>query len=132
MSTIKKVWYRGRQLGELTVYELGDWRNASRPAADRDLRLMNATSAADFLRSVLEREPLQADPGEPDLPWVMVVLREACTASVGTRDQRMEEHTLLLYVERHGMDQILGIWGADLGVLKGEIEKMLAIEDAPS
>lgn len=132
MSTIKRVMYRGRQLGELTVHDLGDWKNTSRPATEKDLRLINATVAADFLHSVLAREPLQSAPEEPELPWVMVVLREACTASGGRRDQKMEEQALLLYVERHGMDQILGIWGADVGRLQTEIEKMLAVEDAPS
>ncbi len=114
------------------MYGPGDWKNQSRQATERDLRLINATAAADCLQSVLRREPLQSTPEEPELPWVMVALREVCTTSCGFRDQKMEEHTLLLYVQRHGMDQILEIWGADVGRLQGEIERMLAIEDQPS
>jgi hypothetical protein len=132
MSTTKKVEYRGRQLGELSVYDLGDWKNEARAATEKDLRLINATSAADCLFSVLKREPVRAAPEEPDLPWVMVALREVCTASAGFRDQKMEEHALLLYVQRHGMNQILEIWGADIGRLQGELERMLALENAPS
>ncbi len=132
MPTTKKVEYRGRLIGHVRVFVLEDWQNKERPAKEKDLQLINATAAADSLYEVLSRDPRRVADEEPDLPWVMVVLREVCTASAGRRDQMLEEHALLLYVQRFGMDQILGIWGADIGVLKGEIERMLALDNGPS
>lgn len=129
MPETKKVLYRGRELGEVTVFHLGDWRNKERPATEKDLRLINATSAADALKRVLEAEPRQYDEAEKDQPWVTVALREVCTASSGERDLRLEEMALLLYVERHGMDQILSIWGADIGKLAAKIAQASGVDD---
>lgn len=131
MPTTKKVKYRGRKLAKLMVHDLGDWRNETRPATEKDLRLINATRAADCLHEILKREPLKVTPEEPDVPWVMVALREVCSAVGGFRDQKLEEEALLLYVSRHGMDQILEIWGADVVRLKEDMERVLGIENTP-
>ena len=42
----------------------------------------------------------------------------------------MEEDVLLAYVSRHGMDQILGIWGADIGELAAHLKAVSSVEDA--
>jgi hypothetical protein len=131
MPEMKKVLYRGRELGEVAVYHVEDWRNTTRPAGEKDLRLINATSAADSLQRILTVEPKQCDELEPDQPWLTVALREVCTASSGERDMKLEEMALLLYVERHGMNQILSIWGADIGKLAEELEKLRDEEDNP-
>jgi hypothetical protein len=132
MSTTKKVEYRGRTLGEVTVYAIEDWRNESRPATERDLRLINATAMADTLFQVLKRDPRKVADEEPNQPWLLVALREVCTAGLGWRDQKMEEQALLLYVQRHGMNQILEIWGADVEKIGEELERMLAVDNVPS
>ncbi len=132
MPTVRKVEYRGRILGELTVYAVEDWRNEQRPATERDLRLINATAMADTLHGVLTRDPRKVAEEEPNQPWLLVALREVCTAGLGRRDQKMEEQALLLYVQRHGMNQILGIWGADVGKIGEELERMLAVDNVPS
>jgi hypothetical protein len=129
MPTEKKVEYRGRHLGDLRVFSVEDWQNKDRPATEKDLRLMNATSAADLVFAVLRREPLKVSEEEPDKPWVVVVLREVCAAAAGMRDGRMEEQVLMLYVSRNGMNQILEIWGADVGRLQEEIGRMSGVDD---
>ncbi len=132
MSETRKVLYRGRELGELVVYHMEDWRNTTRPANERDLRLINATSAADAVKRILDAEPKQYDETEPEQPWVMVVIREVCMASCGERDMRLEEQALMLYVERHGMNQILSIWGADVGKLTEQLAQASGLEDVPN
>jgi hypothetical protein len=129
MSTTKSVMYRGRTIGDLVLYAMEDWRNTDRPATARDLRLINATSAADLVHAILAREPKQRDPAEPETPWVVVVVREVCAVAAGQKDGQMEEQVLLLYVQRHGMDQILEIWGADIVRLKEEIGRMSGLDD---
>ena len=131
MPETKKVGYAGKDLGEITVYGVGDWTNKDRPATEKDLRLINATAAADFVFEALKREPLKVCEEEPDQPWVTVLLRVACTASLGMRDERMEEQTLMLYVNRHGMNQILEIWGTDVGRLAEELAKLSGVDDIP-
>jgi len=129
MPEMRKVVYRGRELGEVRVFFLEDWQNTTRPATDRDLLLINATSAADAVREVLEREPKRYDEAEPDRPWVTVVVREVCAAVHGFRDGRLEEQALSLYVSRHGMDQILAIWGADVEQLARRLAEMSGLDD---
>ncbi len=129
MPTTKKIEYRGRILGDLTIYGPEDWRNEKRPATERDLRLINATSAADTVHRILKREPLKVSEEEPDKPWLIVVLREVAFAAVGSHDGKVQEQVLQLYVSRHGMDQILEIWGADVVRLKEEIGRMSGAED---
>lgn len=129
MSEMRNVVYAGRTLGELRVYAIEDWRNKDRPATQRDLRLINATSAANLVHEILGREPKKSDPAEPDMPWVLVVVREVCAVAAGRKDGQMEEQVVMLYVQRHGMDQILGIWGADVGRLKEEIGRMSGLDD---
>lgn len=129
MPTTKSVMYRGRTIGDLAVYAMEDWTNTSRPATARDLRLINATSAADLVHAVLAREPKQRDPAEPEMPWIVVVVREVCLVAAGKKDGQMEEQVLLLYVQRYGMDQILEIWGADIVRLKEEIGRMSGLDD---
>lgn len=128
---IRKLEYRGRPLADLKVYELSDWRNQERAATAADLRLINVTAAADAVRDALRAEPKKVEESEPDQPWVMVVVREATTLLAGTRDQKMEEDVLMMYVNRHGMNQILEIWGADVGSLVEELGKLSGIEDVP-
>jgi hypothetical protein len=132
MPETRKVTYRGREIGELTVFRMEDWQNKDRAATERDLRLINATSAADAVHRILEAEPKQYDEAEPDQPWVVVVIREVCLASRGERDGRMEEDCLSLYVDRHGMNQILSIWGADVRKLAEKLAAMSGVEDVPN
>ncbi len=124
------VTYRGRNLGELKLYRREDWRNDKREPTERDFLIINATSGADLVREILEREPMKVGPDEPDKPWVTVVVREvAMAASGGRQDEKMEEQVLILYVSRHGMDQILGIWGADVGKLAEQLKAASGLED---
>lgn len=129
MPEIRKVVYQGRELGEVRVFHMEDWQNRTRPATERDLRLINATSAADAVKEVLEREPKRYDQAEPDQPWVTVVIREVCAVVHGMQDGQMEEQTLALYVSRHGMDQILAIWGADVDQLARRLAEMSGLDN---
>lgn len=131
MPETRKIGYRGRTLGDLKVYELKDWRNTDRPATDGDLRLINVTAAADAVYESLRREPKKVGEEEPDKPWVTVVIREVCMALAGSQDGKLEEDVLMMYVNRHGMNQILEIWGADVGKLAEELKRMSGLDDVP-
>lgn len=127
----KSIEYRGRAIGGLRVYSLSDWTNKDREPTDSDLRLINVTAAADAVRDILKSEPKKVGEEEPDKPWVTVVVREVCAALAGSQDGKLEEDVLMMYVNRHGMNQILEIWGADVGKLAEELARMSGVDDVP-
>lgn len=120
------VRYRGVHLGDLETFEEKDWRNRERPPSEADWRAIRCHAAHKLLYEALEKHPITEHPSAPDVPWIVVVLREVCSAAMdGTRDEAFEEEVLRLYVLRYGMGQILKIWGVDVGRLMAGIERMM-------
>lgn len=110
-------------LGEVERYGAKDWRNPRRAPAEADFLFIRARKAADFLHEVLGRHPLKSHPREPDLPWPVVVLRQACVALGGPNNRRLEEAAMRDYLDRYGVDQFVKVWGGDPRDLARELER---------
>lgn len=130
MPKMRPVEYRGRHLGDLRVYGVEDWVRKDKQPGEADFKLISVTAGADLVREILEREPLRVGTEEPDKPWITVVVREVAMAVAGRQDDRTEEDILFTYVNRHGMGQILEIWGADVGELAAHLRASSGVEDA--
>lgn len=124
--------YSGRELGVLKKFGREDWAVKDREPTERDFKLIAASAVAEFAYSVMQREPKKCDESEPEAPWPMVVIREGCRSEDGSRDVAAEEDAMHMYVMKYGMDQILAIWGADVGELLSKIESSLEEEPGAS
>lgn len=129
MPTKKSVKYKDRLLGELTFYTKEDWQVKDREPTEKDFLIMASSMGADLVYEILEREPKQFDPQEPEMPWPIVVIREIAATYSDCKNEKLEEEIMLMYTTKYGMDQILSIWGADIGKLAESISKSLLNEN---
>jgi hypothetical protein len=129
MPTKKPVKYRDRLIGELTLYTKEDWQVKDREPTEKDFLIMTSSMGADLTHEILEREPKQFDPQEPEMPWPIVIIREIATAYSDCKNTELEEEIMIMYTSKYGMDQLLGIWGADIPKLAEDIEKVLLDEN---
>ncbi len=115
-------------LGDLDVFERSDWKNESREPEEKDFRVIRVHAAASLVHAALERNPVISHPAEPEIPWPMIVIREACRASEGVRSPSFEEEVTGFYVSKYGMNQLVQIWGGDVGPLLESMERAMADE----
>jgi len=118
------VKYNGCYLGDLKVVERSDWRNRSREPAPLDWELAKVALSAQAIYEIAERFPRRPDGPDADEPWLLTVCRVVCDHAEAGHAKELEEDVFRQYIDRYGVGQMMGMFGANRESLARHLEDM--------
>jgi hypothetical protein len=130
MPIFKPVHYKDYYLGDLELFKREDWKNSTKEPDEKDFSRIRVYAAQKLMHETLERYPMQFHDSEPEIPWPILVLQTICESSnADVIESNLEEKVIQLYLEKHGVNQFIKIWGGDPQKLLEQIDNMIELEN---
>lgn len=125
----KPVYWKDIFLTEVSIYDISDWKGTL-PPSTKDWENIIIFQSIKSLHNALEHNPCYPrDMHNSEQPWIQIILHRIMDTLSVPNDRILEEKIIKKYLSKHGMNQILEIFGLNIDEVMQSLDNMVKTQE---